>query len=158
MFWKTFWLSTFPLVAAAAAIATVPEPAPALDPEVLRVRELAWRAWFAGDEKTLREILPADFLGINMAEPRVVGREVVVEQALDFARSGGRLVELGFPETRAQRYGDVTVFYGRFRVVFVPGGDGAKEVTVEGRLTEMFLWQDGRWLHTGWHLDTVGGP
>ena len=33
-----------------------------VDPEVLAVREAAWRAYFAGDEKALQTMLPSEFI------------------------------------------------------------------------------------------------
>jgi hypothetical protein len=66
----------------------------ALDPEVLRLREAAWRAYFAGDERALRDMLPPDFIGINMDDGPFVTREKALEQARSFRASGGRLVTL----------------------------------------------------------------
>ena len=62
---------------------------------------------------------------------------------------------LAFPETRAQQFGDVVVLYGRYEAVIQV--DGA-ERTLRGRLTEMFVRRDGRWLHPGWHLDMSTAP
>ncbi|MDX1999518.1 MAG: DUF4440 domain-containing protein [Thermoanaerobaculia bacterium] len=152
---KTFrWL--LPLV---LSLGILPSPAHAAspDPEVLRLREQAWRAWFAGDEAALLAILPADFLGLDMSGTELVDRATAIAAARAFAAGGGRLVSLEFPETQQQRYGDVVVFYGRFRVVMVPPGT-ATERTIEGRLTEVFRFADGRWVHPGWHLDTVAEP
>ena len=36
-----------------------------IDPELLVVREAAWRAFFGGDVKTLGELLPQEFIGIT---------------------------------------------------------------------------------------------
>jgi hypothetical protein len=130
----------------------------ALDPEVLRLREAAWRAYFAGDEVALGDMLPADFIGINMTDSPFVSREKALEEARSFRASGGRLVSLEFPETRAQHYGDVMIFYGRYTVVLESGGPKRTTQTLRGRLTEMFLKQGGRWVHTGWHLDTESTP
>jgi Domain of unknown function (DUF4440) len=130
----------------------------ALDPEVLRLREAAWRAYFAGDEKALGEMLPADFIGINMTDGPFVTRAKALEEARSFRASGGRLVSLEFPETRAQHYGDVMIFYGRYTAVLESGGPERKTQTLRGRLTEMFLRRAGRWVHTGWHLDTESAP
>ena len=113
-------------VAAAAA---------AIDPEVLVAREAAWR--------------------INMRDGPFVNRAQMLALARAFREGGGRLVRLTFPETQAQRFGDVVVLYGRFEVVFQSGGE---ERTRRGRLTEMFVRRDGKWLHPGWHLDLTAGP
>jgi hypothetical protein len=123
-----------------------------VDPEVLRLREAAWRAWFAGDESALGRMLPPEFIGINMQAGPFTTRQAALEQARAFRAKGGRLVRLEFPETHAQRYGDVVVLYGRYLAVMESEGSVQ---TVTGRLTEVFVRQDGRWVHPGWHLDTV---
>jgi uncharacterized protein DUF4440 len=140
-----------PSVSRAADAATSAAP----DSEVLKLREAAWRAYFSGDEGALRNMLPADFIGINLDDAPFVTREKALEQARSFRESGGRLVKLEFPETRAQHYGDVIIFYGRYTAVLESGGPERTTQTLRGRLTEMFLRQGGRWVHTGWHLDTV---
>ena len=126
-----------------------------VDPEVLQLREAAWRAWFAGDEAGLGGMLPPEFIGINMQAGPFSTRDETLEQAKAFRAGGGRLVRLEFPETRAQRYGDVVVLYGRYVAVMESEGI---ERTASGRLTEVFVRRDGRWLHPGWHLDTVAAP
>ncbi len=126
-----------------------------VDPEVLQLREAAWRAWFSGDEPALRRMLPPEFIGIGMNDGPFTSLALTLEQARGFRSGGGRLVRLEFPETRAQRYGDVMVLYGRYSAVIESGG---AERTVGGRLTEVFVRQGGRWLHPGWHLDTVATP
>ena len=68
---------------------------------------------------------------------------------------GGRLVRLAFPDTQAQRFGDVVVLYGRYEAVIY--SDGA-ERTLRGRLTEMFVRRDGRWLHPGWQSQFDSQP
>jgi hypothetical protein len=124
------------------------------DPEVLKVREAAWRAWFAGDTAALEKVLPPEFIGISMEGP-LTPLPRTLEESRGFREGGGRLVSLDFPETQAQRYGDVVVLYGRYVVTFASGGT---EKSVSGRLTEVFVRRDGRWLHPGWHLDTVPAP
>jgi hypothetical protein len=142
----------------ASALSAAP---PAVDAEVLAVREAAWRAWFSGDEAALRRMLPADFIGLDGNGGPLVDLEATLARSKAFHASGARLVKLDFPETRAQAYGDVVILYGRFTAVLaIPGADGAaaREQPIAGRLTEMFLRQDGRWLHTGWHLDSFPAP
>jgi ketosteroid isomerase-like protein len=121
-----------------------------IDPDVLKLREAAWRAWFAGDEAALRAMLPENFLGISMSGPEITDREKTLAASRAFKESGGRLVSLSFPETRAQRFGDTVVFYGSYEVTLFAGG---KETTLRGRLTEVFVKRDGTWVHPGWHLD-----
>jgi hypothetical protein len=126
-----------------------------IDPEVLAARETAWRAYFAGDVKTLGDLLPPEFIGISMTDGPFTGRAQTLDDARAFQQSGGRLVRLAFPETQAQRFGDVVVLYGRYEVVLQTDG---VERTLRGRLTEMFVRRDGKWLHPGWHLDLSSVP
>jgi uncharacterized protein DUF4440 len=127
----------------------------AIDPEVLVAREAAWRAFYDGDVKALGDVLPEEFIGINMNDAPFANRAQILDAARVFRERGGRLIRLSFPETQAQRFGDVVVLYGRFEVVFESGG---AERTRRGRLTEMFVRRDGKWLHPGWHLDLTSGP
>jgi hypothetical protein len=121
-----------------------------IDPDVLAVREAAWRAWFAGDEAALRAVLPEDFLAIGWGGDQISDREKTIASSRGFKESGGRLVSLSFPETRAQRIGDTVIFYGSFEVKIATG---TSEEQIRGRLTEIFVKRDGKWLHPGWHLD-----
>ena len=125
----------------------------AIDPELLARRELAWRAYFAGDTQALGDLLPPEFIGIGMADEPFADRAGTLSDARAFQERGGRLVRLAFPETRAQQFGDTVVLYGRYEAVIFSDG---KERTMRGRLTEMFVRRNGKWLHPGWHLDLVG--
>ena len=122
-----------------------------IDPDVLKLREAAWRAWFDGDEAALRAMLPEDFLGIGWAGAEISTRDKTIASSVGFKKSGGRLVSLSFPETRAQRIGDTVVFYGSYEVTLA---EGDKETSVRGKLTEVFVKRDGKWIHPGWHLDS----
>ncbi len=136
-----------PLAASAADIEKI-------EPGVLKVREAAWRAWFAGDTAALDKMLPPEFIGISMEGP-LTSLPRTLEESRGFHEGGGRLVSLAFPETQAQRFGEVVVLYGRYSVTFASDGS---EKSVSGRLTEVFVRRDGRWMHPGWHLDTVPAP
>lgn len=129
--------------------------ASAIDSEVLTAREAAWRAYFAGDVKTLGDLLPDDFIGISMDDVPFADRATTLDGSRKFHEGGGRLVKLAFPDTRAQRFGDVIVLYGRYDVTIESGG---QQRTMQGRLTEMFVRRGGKWVHPGWHLDLVAAP
>lgn len=130
--------------------APLPPASSPVDPVLLATRDAAWRAYFAGDTKALDAMLPDEFLGLGMTDEPFKQKAETLADAAAFRANGGRLVRLEFPETRAQRFGDVTVLYGRFELVIATG---AQERTFRGRLTEIFVWRGGRWLHPGWHLD-----
>jgi hypothetical protein len=134
------------------AILAVPAYAAELpiDPEVLALREAAWRAWFAGDEATLRAMLPPEFLGISSGPAGISTLDKTLASSRGFKESGGKLVALSFPETRAQRFGDTVVLYGSYDATIVSAG---AEKQLRGQLTEIFVRRDGRWFHPGWHLD-----
>jgi hypothetical protein len=124
--------------------------AESIDPDVLALRESAWRAWFAGDEAALRSMLPQDFLAISAGASEISDLENTIKSSLAFKEAGGKLVSLSFPETRAQQLGETVVLYGSYDAVIVSGGS---QKAMRGRLTEVFVKRDGRWVHPGWHLD-----
>lgn len=138
------------LVVATAASDTGTAANTVVDPEVLAARESAWRAYFAGDTGTLGDLLPQDFIGISMDDTPFTNRAQTLDGARMFHQGGGRLVRLSFPDTQAQRYGDVVVLYGRYEMVIESKGT---ERAMRGRLTEIFVKRRGKWVHPGWHLD-----
>src|SRR5262249_35657124 len=111
----------------------------AIDSEVLVAREAARGAFFDGAVEGRRESLPEEFIGINMNDGPFADRAKILDASRAFHERGGRLVRLAFPETQAQRFGDVVVLYGRFEVVFQSSG---AEHTRRGRLTELFVRRD----------------
>lgn len=126
-----------------------------IDRDLLVARESAWRAYFSGDVKTLGDLLPQEFIGIGMNDGPFADRSTTLDGSRKFKEQGGRLVSLEFPETQAQRYGDTVVLYGRYQVVVESGGE---KRTMHGRLTEVFVWREDKWVHPGWHLDLTATP
>lgn len=143
------------LTAPMAATGMQAEEMTRVDPDVLQAREAAWRAYFAGDGETLGGLLPPEFIGIGMSDGPFADLATTLAGSRQFRARGGRLVRLEFPEMRAQRYGDVVVLYGRYEAVIDTDG---QEQTLRGRLTELFVRRDGKWLHPGWHLDLTARP
>jgi hypothetical protein len=121
------------------------------EPTLIAVREQVWRDWFSG-APTLGEMLPDDFIGMGFGEGPWDNKETTLAGSRDFAASGSKLTSIAFPKTTTQAMGDVVVVYSNYELTFT---STTGEVTTQrGRATEIFRWQDGRWLHPGWHLDS----
>ena len=119
--------------------------------ELLAVRDSAWYAWFGNDQAKLTELLPADAVTISAGEAAWRDRAGVLRAAADFAARGSRMTRLAFPRTEVQAYGDTAFVYSLYEVD-LEGPSGKR--TLAGRATEIFVRQDGRWIHPGWHLDS----
>lgn len=132
-----------------------PEPDAATQRELLALREAAWRTWFANDRAGFERIVPEELVALGWDGGPWDDRAGTVAQMEGFARSGRQLTTLEFPRNVFQRYGDVVILYTSFRIVLSDAAGQAQETT--GRGTEVFVRRQGRWIHTGWHLDTVGG-
>ncbi len=119
--------------------------------ELLKIRESIWNAWFNNDEQRLQSMLPEDTIAINNGEDAWQGRSEVIKAAQEFHAAGNHLVSLRFPKTEIQRYGDVVIYYSLFETVTELSG---KQTTASGRATEVFVKENGRWVNSGWHLDS----
>jgi hypothetical protein len=134
-----------------AALSTVrPSAQTQKDEELLRVREQVWRAWFAGETRLLEALVPPETIVISSGEPQWKKQADVIRTALDFHRKGGKLVRLEFPRTEVQHFGDVAIVWSRYVVETELEG---KRSSSSGRVTEIFVWQRGRWTNPGWHTD-----
>ena len=131
-----------------------PRPDAATQREILALREVAWRSWFANDRAAFERVVPAELVALGWDGGPWEDREKTMAGMAEFARGGSRLASLEFPRNVFQRYGDVVILYTRFRIVLSSAAGEAREIT--GRGTEVFVRRDGRWIHTGWHLDTFG--
>jgi hypothetical protein len=132
-----------------------PQPDAATRAEILRLREAAWRTWFANDQAGFQRIVPAELVALGWGGGPWEDRGQTLAQMAEFAKGGQALETLEFPQNVFQQYGDVVILYTRFRLVLKDGAGKLAETT--GRGTEIFLRRNGRWIHTGWHLDTIGG-
>lgn len=130
-----------------------PQPDSATRAEILSLRETAWRTWFANDQAGFQRVVPDELVAMGWGGGPWDDRKGTLAQMSDFAKGGQRLQSLEFPRTVFQDYGDVVILYTTFRLVLVDA-DGKPEET-RGRGTEFFVRRHGRWIHTGWHLDTV---
>jgi ketosteroid isomerase-like protein len=120
------------------------------DEQLLRVRETVWRAWFAGDTKTLGELVPPETIVISSGEEKWKNRADVLRTAVEFHAKGGKLVRLEFPRTEVQHFGDVAIIWSSYVVETEVNGTRSSS---SGRVTEVFVWQHGRWTNAGWHTD-----
>jgi len=118
--------------------------------ELLRVREMVWRAWFAGDTKTLAELVPPGTIVISGGEKQWKRRADVLRSAAEFHAKGGTLVRLEFPRTEVQHFGDVAIVWSSYALQTEMNG---RQSSSSGRVTEIFLRQHGRWTNPGWHTD-----
>lgn len=131
-----------------------PQPDSATQQEILALREAAWRTWFANDRAGFERIVPDELVALGWGGGSWDDRQQTVAAMAEFARGGSKLTALEFPRNVFQRYGDVVILYTTFRLVLSDPAGKAEEIT--GRGTEVFVRRRGRWIHTGWHLDTVG--
>lgn len=131
-----------------------PRPDSTTQQEILALREAAWRTWFANDQEGFRKVVPEELVALGWDGGAWGDREDAIAAMAEFAQSGMTLTTLEFPRNVFQQYGDAVVLYTRFRLVLTDSAGTASETT--GRGTEVFVRRNGKWIHTGWHLDTVG--
>jgi ketosteroid isomerase-like protein len=118
---------------------------------ILKSREEVWRAWFSNDREKLDKFIPADAIAINAGDGQWESREAILAGAQEFAKSGAKLVQLEFPRTEMQVYGNTVILYTTYR--FEIEANGQKQVS-SGRATEMFVVRNNTLVNTGWHLDS----
>ncbi len=126
---------------------------PAREPDdrhLLAVRETVWRAWFAGETETVAELVPPETLVIGAGEKKWKNQADVLRTSSEFHAKGGKLIRLEFPRTEVQHFGDVAIVWSQYVLETDVGG---KRSQSEGRVTEIFVWQHGRWTNPGWHTD-----
>ena len=122
------------------------------DEQLLRVRETVWRAWFAGDTKTLEELIPPETIVMSGGEEQWKHQPDVLRSSAEFHAKGGKLIQLEFPRTEVQHFGNVAIVWSSY--VLETELDG-KRSPDSGRVTEIFVWQHGRWTNPGWHTDST---
>jgi ketosteroid isomerase-like protein len=120
------------------------------DAELLQVREQVWRAWFDGDTKTVQQLVPSDSIVMSASDPKWKTQADVLQEAAEFHSGGGKLLRLEFPRTEVQHYGDVAIVWSAYLLELEERG---KRSTSTGRITEIFVRRDGRWVNPGWHSD-----
>ena len=119
--------------------------------DLLAARESVWRAFFDNDQQGLREVLPRELIAIDPGIEPWSNMDQTIRNASDFASGGSKLVRLEFPRTEILAYGPVAILFTTYR--FEVDKDGQRDVT-SGRGTEVFVRRHGRWVNSGWHLDS----
>ena len=117
--------------------------------ELERARDVIWRAWFAGDSATLDRVLA----GALAAGDNVDGwadRRTAISGSREFAKSGGKLVNLTFDSTAIAMHGKVAVMTARYSDT--TADRGGKQETTRGYAVEIFVHEKGAWTHPFWHL------
>jgi ketosteroid isomerase-like protein len=148
--WRKSVLAAITIVVTTLATASAPAQQQN-DRELLQVRESVWRAWFAGDVKSLKELVPAETIVISGGEKEWKHQADVLRTAEEFHAQGGKLVRLEFPRTEVQHFGDVAIVWSNFLVETEMNG---KSSVSAGRASEVFVRRDGHWLNPGWHTDS----
>jgi ketosteroid isomerase-like protein len=120
------------------------------DDELLRVREQVWRAWFAGDTKTLQELVPAETIVMSGGEPEWKHQAEVLRTSEAFHAKGGKLLRLEFPRNEVQHFGDVAIVWSSYSLELEVDGKKSSETS---RITEVFVMKNGKWSNPGWHSD-----
>lgn len=129
------------------------EPDEATRQTILGLREQAWRSWFGNDREGFLQVVPDELVALGWDGGPWQDRDAALASMARFADGGKRLVSLDFPRNVFQQYGDTVILYTQFALELA---DPAGAVTrTAGRGTEIFVRREGRWIHTGWHLDTV---
>ena len=122
----------------------------ASESELLRARESVWRAWFDDDQNALAKLVPTDTIVISSGESQWKHQAEILKSADSFHLKGGKLLRLEFPQTEIQHFGEVAILYSKY--LYETQMNGKKEITF-GRVTEVFVYRDGRWTNPGWHTD-----
>ena len=110
------------------------------DGQLLRVRETVWRAWFAGDTRTVEDLVPPETIVISSGEEKWKRQADVLRTSAEFHAKGGKLVRLEFPRTEVQHFSDVAIIWSSYVVETEVDG---KQSSSSGRVTEIFVWQSG---------------
>ena len=126
----------------------LPEPA---KKSLLDAREKVWRAYFANDRAYLEQALPPELVAIDPGSDKFSTRDTIFDGAARFAQSGSKLANIQFSNTEIQNYGNVVLVYSTYALDF-DGPQGKSHQS--GRASESFIFQNGKWVNVGWHLDS----
>ena len=125
------------------------------DTELLKVRRSVWIKWIEDDQEALKKLVPEDTVVISTGEPGIKHQKEVLQAAAAFHAAGGKLINLEFPKTEVQRFGDVAVTWSDYILELEVGGKREKTI---GRVVEIFVKRNGQWTNPGWHTDSESFP
>lgn len=150
----TFALATLAVTSLGAQSGPAPRVATTMPPAeqvVLEaIRRSVWVSWFAGDTAALRRELGPELIAISGDGWNSL--EQTISLSAGYKAGGGKLVSVGFEDTKTHRFGEVVVMFSKYTIVLAQGG---KQTTTKGRATEVFVKANGRWVHTSWHIDSA---
>jgi hypothetical protein len=101
---------------------------------LLKARETVWRAWFSNDREHLDQLIPPETIAIDAGEEKWGHHDDVLSGSKNFEESGGKLVQIEFPETGIQCYGTTAILYSKYLLAKVARG---KTNIHSGRATEL---------------------
>ena len=144
------------LASIAAPGADGPRAMPAAEQRLLlETRERIWRALFAFDRTQLAWMLPEGSRALgpgNSWNAKFSDRAKLMQELEQFPKNGGKLIDLQFPRTDVQSFGNMAILYTEFTWELESGG---KRTRQHGFATEVFHKSKGRWTNPGWHLEIV---
>lgn len=124
---------------------------PELRKSLMDAREAVWRDWFSNNRAHLEQVIPPETIAIDAGTEKFENRDEILAGAKGFADSGGKLTRLEFPQTEIQVYGNTAILYSKYAYELDVNG---KPSAQSGRATEVFVYRDGKWVNSGWHLDS----
>ncbi|HLH01938.1 MAG TPA: nuclear transport factor 2 family protein [Bryobacteraceae bacterium] len=125
------------------------------DSQLLATRVKVWEAWFAGDVGTLKQLIPANAIAISAGDRDWKFQQQILDESADFHAHGGKLTHLEFARTQVQHFGNAAFIYSDYRLETEQAGKRSQSA---GRVTEVFVFQNGRWINPGWHTDHQETP
>lgn len=117
--------------------------------ELESARDVIWRSWFAGDSATLDRVL-AGALAAGDDVDGWADRRTAIADSREFAKSGGKLLNLKFDSTAVELHGKVAVMTARYS--YTTADRSGKQETTRGFAVEIFVREKGAWTHPFWHL------
>jgi hypothetical protein len=114
------------------------------------IRKDVWVNWFSGDTAALRRVLAPELVAIGGDGPHWETLDQTISSSAEFRKSGGKFVSITFDSALTHRFGETVVMFAHYAVTTERDG---KRSTRRGRVTEVFVRAQGKWVHTSWHID-----